>query len=295
MCGIYGFIAPKVSRAKRALLSYCLALSNDTRGGDSWGVIVGSGSDVEIVRGLGDLAPEIHRFADARTIVAHTRYATTGEVTPDNAHPFEIGRIVGAHNGMVHNHRELAVRHGRDFAVDSMHLVAHLDAGLPFDDVDGYGALEWLEDRDLSTVHLCRLQRGELAVHELEGGGVVWSSNAAHLREALRTAGLKSTPYRIEEGLVYQATATGLYQTRRRLDLAARETALGTRLWPLPSAGGAGDDPFALDDLEWGDGPEGDEDLPPGDLADWEAWNAHVRSLDERTDRAWEGRRRRAG
>src|SRR5690606_6243238 len=38
-------------------------------------------------------------------ILGHCRAATLGEVSDNNAHPFDMGNIIGAHNGTVHSIR----------------------------------------------------------------------------------------------------------------------------------------------------------------------------------------------
>lgn len=41
------------------------------------------------------------RELTSRTFVAHVRYASTGELTPNNTHPFELDERLFAHNGVV--------------------------------------------------------------------------------------------------------------------------------------------------------------------------------------------------
>lgn len=54
-------------------------------------------------------------------IMGHTRYATQGDVSAKNAHPFQHGHITLAHNGSLNNPEALSKQ---KFAVDSEH-VAH--------------------------------------------------------------------------------------------------------------------------------------------------------------------------
>lgn len=64
------------------------------------------------------------------TLIGHVRAKTVGTNTVDNAHPFEYGRIVGAHNGTLKNHLEVAFNYGLDvtkFNVDSQVLFASLN------------------------------------------------------------------------------------------------------------------------------------------------------------------------
>ncbi|MCA1558695.1 MAG: class II glutamine amidotransferase, partial [Acidobacteria bacterium] len=99
------------------MLASVLCLEMDRRGGDSYGLHAHG----ELTRELGRAARsiKISRLIEASQVLGHTRKATTGEVTRRNAHPFSIGGIIGAHNGIVDNHRELNRVYSRDFKVDS--------------------------------------------------------------------------------------------------------------------------------------------------------------------------------
>jgi len=77
-------------------------------GGHSWGLAVPDGDTVRIETGVGELPPRAEGFAagmDADVALGHTRFATRGEITKQNAHPFAIhdreGAAVAAlgHNG----------------------------------------------------------------------------------------------------------------------------------------------------------------------------------------------------
>jgi predicted glutamine amidotransferase len=48
------------------------------------------------------------------TFVSHVRYATTGERTTENTHPFAMDGMIFAHNGMLQNLKALEAHIGRD-------------------------------------------------------------------------------------------------------------------------------------------------------------------------------------
>lgn len=200
-----------------------LASSNDNRGGDSWGYhIPGRGS----FRGLGDIAPNTIKMYGAPIILAHTRKATQGAITKENAHPFEIGKIIGAHNGMISNHDELNRNYERTCAVDSMHLFHHLNEERPFSDISGYGAIEWInKEDDENKIYLCKMSAGDLAVYGLGDNtknvqGIVWSSDEDHLKSALTAANLKAFPYKVNTGEVCFVHNGKYYVTEGKLELA---------------------------------------------------------------------------
>lgn len=216
MCGIFGYSFKEgaITAGRRAILGNNLARLNDRRGGHSWGVCSIEDGDTNITRGLGDMGDHAYTLADAPFILAHTRYATIGAKTVENAHPFEIGNIIGAHNGGVVNHFELDKKYKRDCKVDSMHFFHHLDADLPFGDIEGYGSIEWLRrdelNNGLARIFLSRMKGGMLAIFGIgdpaapKSDGIVWSSDEKHLLEALFTAGIENFyPYKVEEGAIF--------------------------------------------------------------------------------------------
>lgn len=196
MCGILGFSFKhgRLSAARRSLLAANLARFNDERGGDSWGVVGINADGPHISRGLGDLSDNAYELCEYQTLFAHTRAASSGEVNIKNAHPFKVGKILGAHNGAVYNHHELCEHYKRNFPVDSIHLFAHLNENRPFNELVARGAIEWIKLDDPKTIYLSKLYAGELAVYgigtEDNVDGIVWSSNYKHLLKALYCTGL---------------------------------------------------------------------------------------------------------
>lgn len=236
MCGIFGynFKEGAISAGRRAILGNNLARLNDRRGGHSWGVCSIENGDTNITRGLGDMGDHAYTLADAKFVMAHTRYATIGAKTVENAHPFEIGGIIGAHNGGVINNYELDKQYKRDCRVDSMHFFHHLDAGLPFTDIEGYGSIEWLRRDELESglerIFLSRMKGGVLAIFGIgdplapKSDGIVWSSDERHLLEALFTAGIENFyPYKVEEGAIFYVQDGEVYIDRQKKCEIGRE------------------------------------------------------------------------
>ncbi len=229
MCGIFGFAIKKnsklISNQQIGMLTYLLSLLNDKRGGDSWGYVgITNDQQMNIERGLGDLSDVPFKLLGYRKLMAHTRFSTKGAKTVENAHPFEIGNIIGAHNGMIYNHEQLNKTYNRECTVDSQHLFHHINEARNFDDLNGYGAIEWFQGRDPSSVYLCQLHNGDLSIYGIgtnkgQVDGVVWSSDYRHLEMALKLCGLKNKTFRysIQQGQVYYANENGLFYDKDRI------------------------------------------------------------------------------
>ena len=141
MCGIVGYVG---ARPCRALLVAGLE-KLEYRGYDSAGVSVIEDGRIDSVRAVGNLANlraavEEHdngggvavAAPPATTGVAHTRWATHGRVTEENAHPHGdcSDRIHIVLNGIVENHSELRrglAEEGHVFSSETdAEIVAHL-------------------------------------------------------------------------------------------------------------------------------------------------------------------------
>jgi glucosamine--fructose-6-phosphate aminotransferase (isomerizing) len=131
MCGIVGYMGKK--EALPILVKGLRRL--EYRGYDSAGVAIFDNGKIKRVRAVGkidNLATKLQNERVPGTFgIAHTRWATHGGVTEENAHPHTdcTGKIIVAHNGIVENYRELKEMYLKDHALTSKtdtEILAHL-------------------------------------------------------------------------------------------------------------------------------------------------------------------------
>ena len=122
MCGIVGFTGEH--QAAPILLDGLSKL--EYRGYDSAGIAIRDGSaDAEIIKAKGRLKVLAEKTNDGESVkgtcgIGHTRWATHGEPSENNAHPHasDDGNVVAVHNGIIENYQELKdklVRKGYTF------------------------------------------------------------------------------------------------------------------------------------------------------------------------------------
>src|ERR687894_267321 len=132
MCGIIGYIGPK--DVVPVLIDGLRRL--EYRGYDSAGVAVVKGGAVNLRRSAGKLA-NLEQVIGADPLageygVGHTRWATHGRPTEENAHPHRdcTGKVVVVHNGIIENYLDLKrelQRQGHEFVTETdTEIVAHL-------------------------------------------------------------------------------------------------------------------------------------------------------------------------
>jgi glucosamine--fructose-6-phosphate aminotransferase (isomerizing) len=130
MCGIVGYAGPREATA--VLISGLRRL--EYRGYDSAGVAILSGGNTQVVRCRGKLAALEKLLAEKPPTgtlgIGHTRWATHGRPSDENAHPHKSGSVSVVHNGIVENHVALRDRlkaKGRIFSSQTdTEVIAHL-------------------------------------------------------------------------------------------------------------------------------------------------------------------------
>ena len=138
MCGIVGYVGNQ--DAPRVLLEGMRKL--EYRGYDSAGIALVDDDAIVRARKAGELseleAVLQHQVLEGSMGIGHTRWATHGAPTDDNAHPHLdcSGRFALVHNGIIENHDPLRARlqsEGHDFTSETdtevaVHLIESISA-----------------------------------------------------------------------------------------------------------------------------------------------------------------------
>ncbi len=130
MCGIVGYVGD--DDCAGLLVEGLRKL--EYRGYDSAGVAVLGEKGLSVVRAKGKLANLENRLRDqmpkGATGIGHTRWATHGKPSDENAHPHKYGGVAVVHNGIIENHLELKeelLEQGHKFSSETdTEIFAHL-------------------------------------------------------------------------------------------------------------------------------------------------------------------------
>ncbi len=107
MCGIIGYVG-KDNKSLAVLIDGLEYLQY--RGYDSSGVAFISNNKLNIIKSLGkinNLKEKIDFNIKSNVGIGHTRWATHGKPSIENAHPHNCGKITIIHNGIIENYNDL--------------------------------------------------------------------------------------------------------------------------------------------------------------------------------------------
>ncbi|MEQ9809409.1 glutamine--fructose-6-phosphate transaminase (isomerizing) [Streptococcus jiangjianxini] len=199
MCGIVGVVGNR--NATDILMQGLEKL--EYRGYDSAGIYVANGEHSSLVKSVGriaDLRAKIGIDVAGNTGIGHTRWATHGQATEDNAHPHTSanGRFVLVHNGVIENYLQIKEEYlsghdlkGQTDTEIAVHLIGRLvEDGLSVLEafkkalsiIEGSYAFALVDSEDTDTIYVAK-NKSPLLIGLGDGYNMVCSDAMAMIRE----------------------------------------------------------------------------------------------------------------
>ncbi|AAM79517.1 putative L-glutamine-D-fructose-6-phosphate amidotransferase [Streptococcus pyogenes MGAS315] len=174
------------------------------RGYDSAGIFVANANQTNLIKSVGriaDLRAKIGIDVAGSTGIGHTRWATHGQSTEDNAHPHtsQTGRFVLVHNGVIENYLHIKTEFlaGHDFKGQTdTEIAVHLIGKFVEEDklsvleafkkalsiIEGSYAFALMDSQATDTIYVAK-NKSPLLIGLGEGYNMVCSDAMAMIRE----------------------------------------------------------------------------------------------------------------
>lgn len=200
MCGIVGVVGNR--NATDILMQGLEKL--EYRGYDSAGIFVANGDKSSLVKSVGriaDLRSKIGIDVAGSTGIGHTRWATHGQATVENAHPHTSAssRFVLVHNGVIENYLQMKEEYladhefkGQTDTEIAVHLIGKFveEDGLSVLEafkkalsiIEGSYAFALIDTEDADTIYVAK-NKSPLLIGLGEGYNMVCSDAMAMIRE----------------------------------------------------------------------------------------------------------------
>lgn len=200
MCGIVGVVGNR--NATDILMQGLEKL--EYRGYDSAGIFVANGDKSSLVKSVGriaDLRSKIGIDVAGSTGIGHTRWATHGQATVENAHPHTSAssRFVLVHNGVIENYLQMKEEYlaGHEFRGQTdTEIAVHLIGKFVEEDglsvleafknalsiIEGSYAFALIDTEDADTIYVAK-NKSPLLIGLGEGYNMVCSDAMAMIRE----------------------------------------------------------------------------------------------------------------
>lgn len=222
MCGIYGFSKLgancQLSNDTIRYIVNTLAIGNESRGRDSVGIgIIDNDAKPFVFKKIGEVDKFLETPAiqdklgtrinnETRSIFGHTRQATTGAVNLVNAQPFVYQYILGTHNGIVNNYKDISdkwklklqttcdseVIFGLLYQSDTLSGQAKLLSNL-----NGYFSIAWYNLKTPNKIYFAK-DYNVLSIYKGKDF-VLWSSESEPIENVKRIFGLELEELNIED------------------------------------------------------------------------------------------------
>ena len=144
MCGLIGFSGK--TNFDKSKIEHLMTLNAFLRGTDSTGIYSPQNKLIKTVdHALKFLITQ--DFIEDKMFIGHVRAKTVGVTSVANAHPFNEGNVILAHNGTLRNHWALATKHGLNY--NAFNVDSHIICGIinktknfkVLNEIDGAAAL----------------------------------------------------------------------------------------------------------------------------------------------------------
>lgn len=224
MCGLVGFSKFAEGTPNVDKILQLLYINSLTRGKDATGFYTTGSGVIKAAKNATEFITALYKNFDAdlkqailnsNVFIGHVRQKTTGEKTDKNAHPFQFNNIVGAHNGVVNNYKNLIKNEDTfPYDVDSMVIFARLSQDNNYsvlEEMDAAAALIFHDTTDPNTLYVYRNIERPLFKGRVENSGLYFSS----IPESLTLIGCTDVE-EIKPHYVYKYT-NGIYQSCKKI------------------------------------------------------------------------------
>jgi len=214
MCGIAGFslVKPDAVKVDSRVLAGCLLINIEHRGRHATGMAWTETDENGLLWYYSKAPVPARQFGEnislmprhSRRALLHVRYATTGSPQQnENNHPIIVpshsgGSIIGTHNGIIDNHRDLMADMNADYIgeVDSQvlfHMVGREDFKPEMlRSVRGSAAFAYVDNENPTDIKLVRTTTRPLWLAQSTNGSVVWASEEEALLDAMKMVKLQA-------------------------------------------------------------------------------------------------------